>query len=171
MQIVFPSRSVFKPLSSIQKIKLSLESSSSNPLIMLVTIEALDHMIYTIVMRKKHSLLSFPWCILSTNSSTTVTFSWDLTWQVCLPFMPCRSFLLCLHTITCALCSLKRQQEIVQKPFFELSLMSCSYRYLCHICLQKGLFLPLGMCFSSTQKADSSLNMVSLGSCSHSTYI
>ncbi|XP_015495144.1 tryptophan--tRNA ligase, mitochondrial isoform X2 [Parus major] len=42
-------KSAFKPLSSIQKIKLSFESSSSNLLITLVTIEALDHMIYTIV--------------------------------------------------------------------------------------------------------------------------
>lgn len=37
-----------------------------------------------------------------------------------------------------------------------LSLMSCSYRYLCHICLHKGLFLPLDMCFSSAQKAEPS---------------
>lgn len=49
--------------------------------------------------------------------------------------------------------------------------MSCSYRCLCHICPHKRLFLPLVMCFSSVQKAESSLNMFGLGSCSHSTYI
>lgn len=105
MQIVFPSRSVFKPLSSIQKIKLSFESSSSNPLITLVTIEALDHMISIIMMKKKHSLPSFPWYILSTNSSTAVMFSWDLTWQsactLCLADLSC----FFLHYSICSLIS------------------------------------------------------------------
>lgn len=106
MQIVFPSRSIFKPLSSIQKIKLSFESSSSNLLITLVTIESLDHMIYTIMMKKKHSLLSFPWYILSTNSSTAVTFFWDLTWQAaCTLCLADLSYFFFLHYSMCSLIS------------------------------------------------------------------
>lgn len=62
--------------------------------------------------------------------------------------MPCRSFLLCSHTLTHALWSLKRQQEIWQKPFFELSLIICSYWFLYYMCFCETLFLPLELCFS-----------------------
>lgn len=77
--------------------------------------------------------------------------------------MPCRSFLLCSHTVTRALWSLKRQQEILQKPFFELSLMICSYWCLYRVCFHEGLFLPLGDVLQFSTKSRLILGCSQLG--------